>query len=195
MAGGVFTGANPSYVARELAYQLKDSGASIMLASSKSLEVALRAADMAGMDASSVFVFDDSIPGLNGAETVASAEPQHWTRLVASEERGQTFVWDEPRDSSATTCTLNYSSGTVCSYAFATGHSLIPSRQVSLKGLRLHIITTLPMAKPLFLSTSCIRSMSTAPAAELRYAFYPCIMHLVKDISSPVSLRRASPST
>lgn len=38
MAGGVFTGANPSFVARELAYQLKDSGAYILIAADASSE-------------------------------------------------------------------------------------------------------------------------------------------------------------
>lgn len=114
MAGGVFTGANPSYVARELAYQLEDSGARIMLAASKSWEVALQAASMVGMDCGNVFAFDGSIPGLDQVKSIASTEPQHWTRLVASEEKGEMFVWDEPLDSSTTTCTLNYSSGTVC---------------------------------------------------------------------------------
>lgn len=113
MAGGIFTGANPNFVPRELAYQLKDSGATIMLAATKSWKVAAQAAAMVGMGSGKVFTFDGSIPDLNDAENTTAAELQSWTRLVVSKEKGEKFVWDEPLDSSTATCTLNYSSGTV----------------------------------------------------------------------------------
>lgn len=45
MAEGVFSGANPSFVVRELAYQLQDTGAAFLFAADASLETALEAAD------------------------------------------------------------------------------------------------------------------------------------------------------
>jgi acyl-CoA synthetase (AMP-forming)/AMP-acid ligase II len=113
MAGGIFTAANPSYVARELAYQLKDSGATAMIATSTSWDVAVQAAGMVGMDPEDMFVLDDTIPGLDETERVTVAGTQHWTKLLASKEKGEAFVWEEPADSKTVTCTLNYSSGTV----------------------------------------------------------------------------------
>ena len=113
MAGGIFTAANPSYVARELAYQLKDSGARVMIAASASWDVAVQAAEMVAMEQGNMFVLDDTIPGLDETGRVTVAGTQHWTKLVASTEKGEAFVWDEPVNSKTATCTLNYSSGTV----------------------------------------------------------------------------------
>jgi len=112
MAGGIFTAANPSYVARELAYQLKDSGARVMIATNTRWDVAVQAAGMVDMAQGDMFVLDDTIPGLDETERVTLAGTQHWTKLVASEEKGEAFVWEEPKDSKTVTCTLNYSSGT-----------------------------------------------------------------------------------
>jgi hypothetical protein len=39
--------------------------------------------------------------------------PRSWTHLIASEAHGHDFHWNEPKNSEATVCTLNYSSGTV----------------------------------------------------------------------------------
>ena len=111
MAGCIFTGANPTYTPRELAYQLKDSGASYLLCADGSIDTGLAAADSIGMGRDKVFVYNDAVydgkvEGLKGC--------RHWGELIASEEEGSRFVWD-PLGSPAEadrTLALNYSSGT-----------------------------------------------------------------------------------
>ncbi|KAI3325930.1 acetyl-CoA synthetase-like protein [Xylariaceae sp. AK1471] len=110
MAGGIFTGANPSFVARELAYQLKDSGAYILIAADASMEIAMKAAEQAGLPKSRVYSFDAT--AMDKQTPKVRLGSQHWTDLLASEENAVNFDWVEPTDPRATTCCLNYSSGT-----------------------------------------------------------------------------------
>ena len=113
MAGGIFTGANPGYVTRELAYQLKDSGADMMIAAAGSFNIALEAATQAGLNSERVFLFDSTMPDSSSLEKQAQKGTRHWTELVGSRKKGEDFEWFEPKNSKTTTCTLNYSSGTV----------------------------------------------------------------------------------
>lgn len=110
MAGGIFSGANPSFVARELAYQLKDSGASFILAADASMDIAVEAAKEAGLSKGRIYSFDatalDATPGKTQHGT------KHWTSLLASQADVEKFEWVEPADAKTTTCCLNYSSGT-----------------------------------------------------------------------------------
>jgi len=115
MAGGIFTGANPTYVPRELAYQLQDSGASVLICAEASLETGLEAARMIGFPMERVFVFDDGFATFEGrGRGRDDLGVRHWTSLVASEEEGRKFVWEEldAERVKNTTATLNYSSGT-----------------------------------------------------------------------------------
>ncbi|OBT47364.1 hypothetical protein VE00_02072 [Pseudogymnoascus sp. WSF 3629] len=109
MAGGIFTGANPTYVARELAHQLKDSQATFMVSSGASLEVALDAAGTAGFTKDNIFIFDDEIYQGAGASRLGV---KYWDALVASNLEGAQFQWAHPKDPKNTTCVINYSSGT-----------------------------------------------------------------------------------
>jgi 4-coumarate--CoA ligase len=110
--GGIFTGANPTYVSRELAYQLKDSGATYLFCADASLDAGIDAARMVGMSLDKVFVFNHDnfgsttrIPPQKGC--------QHWSTLLASADDAASFAWDDLRgDASNTTLALNYSSGT-----------------------------------------------------------------------------------
>lgn len=115
MAGGIFTGANPTYVPRELAYQLKDSGASILICAEASLDTGIAAAKLIGLPTSSIFVFDDGLATFEGrGKGRPDLGVQHWSTLLSSEDEGRQFVWDE-LDSERiknTTVALNYSSGT-----------------------------------------------------------------------------------
>ncbi|KAH8671232.1 hypothetical protein BX600DRAFT_509920 [Xylariales sp. PMI_506] len=110
MAGGIFTGANPSFVARELAYQLQDSGASFLIASDTSMEIAVEGAATAGLPKDRIYSFDatafDATPGK------ARLGSRHWTTLLAPSEAAEQWDWVEPADPKTTTCCLNYSSGT-----------------------------------------------------------------------------------
>ncbi|TGZ79203.1 acetyl-CoA synthetase-like protein [Ascodesmis nigricans] len=122
-AGGIFTGANPAYTARELAFQLKNSGARYCIANEVSIDTAVQAADIIGLPRSSIFVFDDGfLQGhLNGggpdrwsktgAEFRAKFGVRHWSELVAEKDD---FVWKRfstPEESNKTAA-INYSSGT-----------------------------------------------------------------------------------
>ena len=118
MAGGIFTGANPGYVARELAYQLKDSGTKFLLCARASMGTGLEAASMVGMGREQVFIFDDS---LSDGESLNSPQAKkveqryaHWNTLLASEAQGRDYIWDncDTPEKTNRTCVLNYSSGT-----------------------------------------------------------------------------------
>ncbi|KAF2087405.1 acetyl-CoA synthetase-like protein [Saccharata proteae CBS 121410] len=114
MAAGIFTGANPGYVARELAYQLTDSGATFMITSRASLDTALEAAHGANLDPSRVFVMDDD----EGAATFTGdgddvGKVRHWSSLLAPAEDAAKFSWEKLSGSELDrTIALNYSSGT-----------------------------------------------------------------------------------
>ncbi|KAI0016175.1 AMP-binding enzyme [Xylariomycetidae sp. FL0641] len=110
MAGGIFTGANPSFVARELAHQLRDSGAYILIAAEKSMGIALEAAAEVGLPRDRIYSFDDTAFDKTPGESQHGV--RHWTSLHASEEEAAKFDWIEPVDPKETTCCLNYSSGT-----------------------------------------------------------------------------------
>jgi 4-coumarate--CoA ligase len=89
MAEGIFTGANPTYVARELAYQLKDSGAKYLICAEASLDTGIAAAQEAGLSASQIFIFDDgtaTFEGRNVEKTTELGSVQHWTNLLDSKE-------------------------------------------------------------------------------------------------------------
>ena len=117
MAGGIFTGANPTYVARELAYQLQDSGARYLICAEASLDTGLAAAKECGLAADRVFIFDNGIATFEG-RTVEKDTPygriRHWTTLLDSEEKGQAFHWEDLKTDEELdrVITLNYSSGT-----------------------------------------------------------------------------------
>ncbi|XHG06992.1 hypothetical protein AWENTII_010162 [Aspergillus wentii] len=111
MAGGIFSGANPTFVARELAYQLQDSGSTYLICADTSLDTGIEAARMAGIEQDRVFVFNNEIfdgrgQGLKGC--------RYWGDLVASVEEGSQFAWDElsTPEKASRTLALNYSSGT-----------------------------------------------------------------------------------
>ncbi|KAG0650146.1 4-coumarate-ligase isoform 6 [Hyphodiscus hymeniophilus] len=109
MAGGIFTGANPGYVARELAYQLKDSGSKFLLCADASLDMGIEAAKSIGMPKDRVFRFDDEVFDGIGKSRLAV---RHWIRLFAPEAESKDFAWREVEDPKNAICCLNYSSGT-----------------------------------------------------------------------------------
>ncbi|KAJ5161617.1 hypothetical protein N7492_007009 [Penicillium capsulatum] len=111
MAGAIFTGANPTYVARELAFQLQDSGATYLLCARASLAAGLEAAKQAGISRDRVFVYDSGVYEGRGASQDGC---RYWGELVATEEEGRGFAWDElsTPELADRTLVLNYSSGT-----------------------------------------------------------------------------------
>ncbi|KIW03622.1 uncharacterized protein PV09_05374 [Verruconis gallopava] len=113
MAGGIFTGANPTYTPRELAYQLTDSGARFLITSEASLDTASEGAKLAGLPVDRIFNFDDGYATFENRGKDQGGF-RHWSRLLASEAEGQKFHWDElnPQLIKDTVVALNYSSGT-----------------------------------------------------------------------------------
>jgi 4-coumarate--CoA ligase len=111
MAGGVFSGANPTYVARELAFQLQDSGATYLICTEGSLNTGIEAAQAAGLSRDRVFVFNNAI--FDGQGESKQGCP-YWGELVASVDEGSQFVWDDlsTPEKANRTLALNYSSGT-----------------------------------------------------------------------------------
>ncbi|KAJ5561673.1 hypothetical protein N7535_003865 [Penicillium sp. DV-2018c] len=111
MAGGIFTGANPTFVPRELAYQLEDSGATYLICASSSLATGLEAAKQINFPKDRIFAFDSAV--YDGASNLQSG-CAYWGDLIASEEEGRAFVWDELNTPALSnrTLALNYSSGT-----------------------------------------------------------------------------------
>ncbi|KAL2179315.1 uncharacterized protein P884DRAFT_195820 [Thermothelomyces heterothallicus CBS 202.75] len=122
MAGGIVTGANPAFVRRELAYQLKDSGASFLLVAEHAVKTAFEAAAEAGLPRDRIFVLGSSTVPISRLAWASSPVPgagarvdgaRHWTELLAGHPAdADAWSWDEPSDPEETTCCLNYSSGT-----------------------------------------------------------------------------------
>ncbi|KAK0258767.1 hypothetical protein LTR91_012679 [Friedmanniomyces endolithicus] len=114
MAGGIFTGANPTYVARELAYQLKDSGATFLITAESSLQTALDAADSIGFSKNSIYVSDEGFSTLRGDPPESVRGLTHFSKLLAPADSATTFTWEDFSSHSEMdrTAVLNYSSGT-----------------------------------------------------------------------------------
>lgn len=117
MAGGIFTSANPSYVVRELAFQLKNSGSVYLICHETSLDTGLEAAKTGGLGADRVLVFNDKLYDTDIAKLnaeYARRNLRYWGELVASIEEGGKYAWEElsTPELSNRTLAINYSSGT-----------------------------------------------------------------------------------
>ncbi|KAH7386115.1 4-coumarate-CoA ligase-like protein [Pyrenochaeta sp. MPI-SDFR-AT-0127] len=146
MAEGIFTGANPTYVARELAYQLKDSGAKYLLCAESGLETGIKAAKEIGMGAERIFLFDDGIATFEGRKVEKNTElgtVRHWTDLLDSPERGAAYAWPDLRSDEELdrVVALNYSSGTT---GVAKGVMITHKNYVANCGQQVHISTLAP---------------------------------------------------
>lgn len=65
ITGGAVSPANPSYTATELAYQLTESKATVLIAHAANVENAIKAAESVGIAKSKIFVFGDhSVNGI-----------------------------------------------------------------------------------------------------------------------------------
>ncbi|KAI5307497.1 hypothetical protein KEM55_008148 [Ascosphaera atra] len=111
MAGGIFTGANPTYTARELAYQLKDSGARYLLCADEAIDTGLEAAKSIGMGKENIFIVNADLYEGKGSPVKGC---KYWSELFAPAVEGSRFAWDDLRSPGAChkTLALNYSSGT-----------------------------------------------------------------------------------
>ncbi|POG59609.1 hypothetical protein GLOIN_2v1720803 [Rhizophagus irregularis DAOM 181602=DAOM 197198] len=99
-AGGIVTSVNPEYTSEEFAFQLKDSGASVIICHPDYLEKAIKAAKVANIPESKILLFDeneinDFLPFLS---------------LLSDQEINP--VEYTPEEVKSTTAYLCYSSGT-----------------------------------------------------------------------------------
>ena len=112
MAGAIFTGSNPNYVAREVAYQLRDAGAFCLICAEDQLDTGLEAASQAGLPKDRVFVFNNKIYDGYGSDVKGC---KYWGSILASPEDAKNYQWprlNASSDQPNTTLALNYSSGT-----------------------------------------------------------------------------------
>lgn len=121
MAGGIFSGCNPTYSALELAHQIRDSDPAFVLSQGgDAMKTCLDAAKRVGRGHEKrTFVFDDRHFDHNPSKKVQPQEGDlgcpHWSSLIASKADGEIFAWDPlmgPNEARDTTMALNYSSGT-----------------------------------------------------------------------------------
>ncbi|KAH9214227.1 4-coumarate-CoA ligase [Leptodontidium sp. 2 PMI_412] len=105
--GHAFSGANPIYTVPEMAHQIKNTGARILLAYPALLETAIQAAKEAGLPKDRIFQFSDKPnPTVDGVKD--------WREMLGSEEEAERYSWPRlsPDESTTTVATINYSSGT-----------------------------------------------------------------------------------
>jgi 4-coumarate--CoA ligase len=121
MAGAIFTSANPASIARELGYQVKDSGAVIVLCAEANVETAIAGVKLAGLSPDRLFVFNEDLFRPSSGYRAEGYRidlhlvgPRYWGELVAEEDEGRRFRWDDLSSPglSSRTLALNYSSGT-----------------------------------------------------------------------------------
>ncbi|KAF2851722.1 4-coumarate-CoA ligase-like protein [Plenodomus tracheiphilus IPT5] len=146
MAEGVFTGANPSYIARELAYQLKDSGAKYLICAESSLDTGIKAAQEIGMSADRIFVFDDGVATFEGKTAEQSTEIgtiRPWTTLLDTPQQGAAYAWPNltTKEELDRIVTLNYSSGTT---GVAKGVMITHRNYVANCSQQIHLTTLSP---------------------------------------------------
>ncbi|KAK5054520.1 hypothetical protein LTR84_001411 [Exophiala bonariae] len=112
MAGGIISTANPAFVGRELAYQIKDSQPRFLLIAEASIASAREAARLANYSPHRISIFDDAPPLGSGGQDVG--EIRHWKHMIATKERTEGFRWKEMRtiEDARQTAALLYSSGT-----------------------------------------------------------------------------------
>ena len=107
-SGCVFSGCSPGASTSELAYQLKDSDAKLLLCSAGVADKAKNAAKEVGLDESMVFEFCDP------SSESSSSGVKLWTSFWADEKEARSWKWKDfsGTDSQTTAAVLNYSSGT-----------------------------------------------------------------------------------
>ena len=111
MAGGVFTGANPDYNAREIAYQFDNAQAKFLICAERSLETGKEAMRLNGRGEESLFVFDRGYETFDGKGQGVRGV-RHWTELLDGVEEARGYQWPDGEGLVNETICLNFSSGT-----------------------------------------------------------------------------------
>ncbi|CUS09766.1 unnamed protein product [Tuber aestivum] len=126
-AGGVFTGANPSFTPREIEQHIRSSGPRFLVAHRNNSDVAREAAGNVGLDEGSVFTFDEGLDITADGKIVGWGDKsspgltRHWSDIVEKGYDG--FVWRELRTDEEldTTAAINFSSGYAVPTTMTTG--------------------------------------------------------------------------
>ncbi|KIW94002.1 uncharacterized protein Z519_05318 [Cladophialophora bantiana CBS 173.52] len=111
-AGCIFTAASPTASSSELAYQLRDSGATLLLTGPDRVDVALSAAVEVGLSRDRVSVFHDPDEDLSSYNL---HDLKSWTEIWTSEEAVRHWSWKRLstlEEADKKTAIINYSSGT-----------------------------------------------------------------------------------
>ncbi|KAK2750408.1 hypothetical protein FQN57_003888 [Myotisia sp. PD_48] len=111
MAGGIFTGANPSYTPREVAYQVQDCSAKFVISAEAGLDTVIAGVESLGMSRDKVYLFSGDVFDGKGQ---GKSGCRYWGDLIASREEGELFSWESGSSEEFLnrTISLNYSSGT-----------------------------------------------------------------------------------
>lgn len=118
-AGGIFTGANPSFTPREIEQQIRSSGARFLVAHRDKSDIAREAMGNVGLDEGNIFMFDEGLDITADGEILgwgdksSPGRTRHWSDIVVNGYDG--FVWQELKTDEEldTTAAINYSSGWV----------------------------------------------------------------------------------
>ncbi|KAL8800977.1 MAG: hypothetical protein Q9200_007078, partial [Gallowayella weberi] len=111
--GRIFSGANPAYTATaliqraELAYQLQDTGARLLLAHPTLLDTACDAAARASLSKHHILLFSEK-------ENAPDKSIPDWRTIVGSNAEAQRYQWKpmDEEEATRTIAVINYSSGT-----------------------------------------------------------------------------------
>ncbi|KAH0352637.1 4-coumarate-CoA ligase, partial [Aureobasidium melanogenum] len=106
-SGRVFSGANPAYTVKEIAFQITNTGAKLILVDPSLLDNLLKAADQVQFPRDKIYLFLDE-----------PCKPQEgikdWSSFLPSQKAAESWQWHRmsAAESGANTAVLNYSSGT-----------------------------------------------------------------------------------
>lgn len=105
-SGRIFSGANPSYTVSEIAHQIRDTDAKVLLVHPSLLKTGVEAGRRAGVSKDRIFQFSDH-----------PCSPVHdvldWRTMLGSEVEASSWKWDDMLETARSTiATINYSSGT-----------------------------------------------------------------------------------
>ncbi|KAH8717840.1 Acyl-CoA ligase azaF [Beauveria bassiana] len=105
-----FTGANPAYTPKEIAYQITNSEAKVILAHPSKVDDVLAAAAEAQFPQDRIFHFSDDVSGAAGPVQGL----RDWTSLLVDDDAASSWTWPSLSAAEARTqlATINYSSGT-----------------------------------------------------------------------------------
>ncbi|KAF4428794.1 4-coumarate-- ligase [Fusarium acutatum] len=109
MAGAIYTGATSSSTVLELSYQLKDSGAKVLITSTNLIETAVESARTVGLEKS--YIFHQNARSLH-CNNRSHDGVRSWTEILSPAHEAESFQWFEPPNPETAICCLNYSSGT-----------------------------------------------------------------------------------